>query len=121
MDVNPFFSPTEAECLNTFISVAHFHSKDAFTSALTDTLLMPYPDKDTICALVTSGLLDTSVWNHISILQHPLILFFLWMNFETGSRAVRKKEFDDDLSRIFIYTFARLISRGCATQSLLTK
>lgn len=59
IDVNPFFSPTEAERLNSFISVARFHSEDAFASALTDTLLMPYPDEDTICALVTSGLLDT--------------------------------------------------------------
>ncbi|KAG1872216.1 hypothetical protein F4604DRAFT_1925824 [Suillus subluteus] len=59
VDVNPFFSPTKPERLNSFISVACFHNEDAFASALIDTLLMPYPDEDTIHVLVTSDLLDS--------------------------------------------------------------
>ncbi|KAG2737484.1 hypothetical protein P692DRAFT_20697834, partial [Suillus brevipes Sb2] len=58
VNVNPFFTPSEAQQLNSFISVARFHDEEAYASALSDTLLMPYPDEDTVFALVMSGFLD---------------------------------------------------------------
>jgi hypothetical protein len=57
-DVNPFFSESEAKRLNTYAAIAEAHGEPQLASKILDTLLMPFPDEDTISALTESRLLD---------------------------------------------------------------
>ncbi|KAG1850193.1 hypothetical protein DFJ58DRAFT_842469 [Suillus subalutaceus] len=58
-EVNPFITPREARHFNAIIAVARFHGEDEFASKLKDSLLMPFPDEDTIGAMAECDLLDT--------------------------------------------------------------
>ncbi|KAG1854017.1 hypothetical protein F4604DRAFT_1932988 [Suillus subluteus] len=52
--VNPFFLESEAKCLNSYAAVAEAHGEPEFASKILDALLMPFPNKDTIYALMDS-------------------------------------------------------------------
>ncbi|KAG1771694.1 hypothetical protein EV702DRAFT_1201871 [Suillus placidus] len=57
-DVNPFFSESKARCLNSYAAIAETHGEPELASKILDSLLMPFPDEDTISALTKSCLLD---------------------------------------------------------------
>jgi hypothetical protein len=57
-DVNPFFSQSENKRLNSYAAIAEHHGEPILASKIIEALLMPYPDEDTISALVESRLLD---------------------------------------------------------------
>lgn len=57
-DVNPFFTESEAKRLNSYAAVAEAHGEGQFASKILDALLMPFPDEDTVNALIESRLLD---------------------------------------------------------------
>lgn len=59
------FSLTKARRLNAYIAMAHFHGKTKFASRLSDTLLMPFPDKDIVGELTVSHILDTGTYDEI--------------------------------------------------------
>jgi hypothetical protein len=71
-DVNPFFTPSESEHLNAYISVARFHGEIEFASKLSDTLLMPFPDEDIVSELTTSQILDTGTYDDIIVFARDL-------------------------------------------------
>jgi hypothetical protein len=56
--VNPFFSESEAKHLNSYAAIAEAHGEPSLASKIIDSLLMPFPDEDTISALTESRLLD---------------------------------------------------------------
>ncbi|KAG1739626.1 hypothetical protein EDD22DRAFT_851929 [Suillus occidentalis] len=57
-NVNPFFTESEAKCLNSYVAVAEAHGESQFASKILDALLMPFPDEDTVNALTETRLLD---------------------------------------------------------------
>ncbi|KAG2747822.1 hypothetical protein P692DRAFT_20875155 [Suillus brevipes Sb2] len=57
-DVNPFFSESEAKHLNSYAAIAEAHGEPSLASKIIDSLLMPFPDEDTVSALTESRLLD---------------------------------------------------------------
>ncbi|KAG1723342.1 hypothetical protein EDB19DRAFT_1916168 [Suillus lakei] len=57
-DINLFFSESEAKCLNSYAAIAKAHREPELASKILDTLLMPFPDKDTINTLTESRLLN---------------------------------------------------------------
>jgi hypothetical protein len=57
-DVNPFFSCSESKHLNSYAAIAEHHGEPQLASKIIEALLMPYPDEDTVSALVESRLLD---------------------------------------------------------------
>jgi hypothetical protein len=56
--VNPFFTESEAKRLNSYAAIAEAHNEPQLASKILDTLLMPFPDEDSVNALTESRLLD---------------------------------------------------------------
>ncbi|KAG2740921.1 hypothetical protein P692DRAFT_20880955, partial [Suillus brevipes Sb2] len=75
-DVNLFFSQSENKWLNSYAAIAEHHGEPILASKILEALLMPYPDEDTIGALVESRLLDIgSVHNILRLaLDRDLVL-----------------------------------------------
>lgn len=71
-DVNPFFTESEAKCLNLYAAVAEAHREGEFASKILDALHMPFPDEDTVQALTKTQLLD------VGSTQDILWLAFDW-------------------------------------------
>jgi hypothetical protein len=57
-DVNSFFSESKAKCLYTYAAITEAHREPQLASKILNTLLMPFPDKDTVSALTESHLLN---------------------------------------------------------------
>ncbi|KAG2139787.1 hypothetical protein DEU56DRAFT_912053 [Suillus clintonianus] len=64
-DVNLFFSVSETKRLNSYSAIAEAHGEPELASKILDTLLMLFPDEDTISALTESRLLDVGTVHDI--------------------------------------------------------